>query len=102
MRYPLFSLILAVSVLLPMQASADNEDFGKSAVAQTLMKQARQQESAPVRTIAAPSAATPYEYREEIPEDVDGLMARVEAQHGALVEEFERFLSWDFVLIPTR
>ena len=97
MRYSFFIVLLAASLLHPLNAWSENpqEDFGKSAVAQTLMKQAKNQESAPVRTISAPAASSPYEYHEEIPEDVDALMERVETQNSALVEEFEQLLQKD-------
>ena len=97
MRYSFFIVLLAASLLHPLNAWSENpqEDFGKSAVAQTLMKQAKNQEAAPVRTVSAPAASSPYEYHEDIPEDVDALMERVETQNSALVEEFEQLLQKD-------
>ena len=91
-------ILLAVSLsLVPVAAFAQNdtEDFGKSAVAQSLMKQAAKLEKVPARAIQAPKPAAPYAMQEEIPADVDALMARVESQNSALVREFELLLEKD-------
>ncbi|MBQ9394664.1 MAG: tetratricopeptide repeat protein [Proteobacteria bacterium] len=89
--------ILALSVLLsfPYQAFADSgDDFGKSAVAQVLMKK-KTQPAGSVRSIEAPKPSSPYQYEEEVPDNVDDLMKRVEQQNGALVEEFEKLIEKD-------
>lgn len=95
MKRSLAIALFSAMLLFPGQSWADNEDFGKSAVAQSLAKQASGMDSLPSREISAPKASSPYSYQEEIPDDVDGLMASVEAQNGLLVEEFEALLEKD-------
>ncbi len=73
----------------------NNEDFGKSAVARIMESKAKAPQKGDTRTLAAPKPAAPFAYHEETPEDVDGLMARVEAQNGELVKEFEQLLEKD-------
>ncbi|MBQ9243319.1 MAG: tetratricopeptide repeat protein [Proteobacteria bacterium] len=95
MKRSLAIAMFAATMLFPGASWADNEDFGKSAVAQSLAKQASGMDNLPSREISAPKPASPYSYREEIPEDVDGLMASVEVQNGLLVKEFEALLEKD-------
>ncbi len=86
--------ILTLSLCIPAASWAqDSEDFGKSAVAQALLK--RPQNNAPSRSIQAPQSSSPYELKEEVPPDVDQLMERVESQNGILVEEFESLIEKD-------
>ena len=72
------------------------EDFGKSAVTQSLLSQARASLSpgASYRVTTLQPAA-PYELTEGIPADVDALMSRVSAQNAALIEEFRSLLAKD-------
>ena len=96
MRKAWFSLILASSMMTAIPALAQNEDFGKSAVARSLMTKASQnQATTTTRTVTTVKSAAPYEYQEAIPDNVDTLMERVELQNGALVEEFEQLLQKD-------
>lgn len=88
-------IALSISLSFPYAAFADTgDDFGKSAVAQMLMKK-KTQPAGSVRTIEAPKPSSPYHYEEEIPDNVDDLMLRVEQQNGALVEEFEKLIEKD-------
>ena len=94
MRRLLAGIALALGILCAHDATA--EDFGKSAVAQTLMKQAAKAQAAPnTDKIQAPKPASPFEMQESIPEDVDTLMERIEAQNRALVDEFEALIQKD-------
>ncbi len=87
--------ILTAFMILPMNANAENnEDFGKSAVAQALIKN-KTQSAEQTRKISAPQPAKPYALEEDVPADVDGLMERVEQQNRALVDEFEKLLEKD-------
>ena len=96
MRHAWFSLILAASVLATCPAFAQNEDFGKSAVAHSLMAKASKSQTVSEKKIIKPvESARPYEIQETIPEDVDSLMERVEEQNSVLVEEFEQLLVKD-------
>ena len=96
MKKTLAALLLVASLSLPSYGWAENhEDFGKSAVAQALLKKAAAPEKGETRTIEAPKPSAPYQIQEEVPADVDTLMERVEAQNGALVEEFEQLLEKD-------
>ena len=90
------SVMTAMSLLCASPAFAqNNEDFGKSAVARIMESKAKAPQKGDTRTLAAPKPATPFAYHEETPEDVDGLMARVEAQNGELVKEFEQLVEKD-------
>ena len=96
MKKAWFSLILASSMMISVPVFAQNEDFGKSAVARSLMNKAAQNQASPAtKTVTAPKPVSPYEYQETIPDNVDALMERVELQNGALVEEFELLLQKD-------
>ena len=93
-----FSLVLAVSMLAtsPAFAQNQNEDFGKSAVAHSLMAKASKSQTVSEKKVIKPvESARPYEIQESIPEDVDSLMERVEEQNSVLVEEFEQLLVKD-------
>ncbi len=92
----LTSAIIAISLFCVTPVFAqNNEDFGKSAIARIMESKAKAPQSGETRTLTAPKPATPFTYREEMPEDIDGLMARVEAQNGELVKEFEQLLEKD-------
>ena len=87
-------------ILLSANSAYAEDDFGKSAVAQTLFQLASKHRSAAdstdgprSRVDVAPS--TPYAYREETPANVDELMARIEEQNGVLVTEFEHLIEKD-------
>ena len=87
-------------ILLSANSAYAEDDFGKSAVAQTLFQLASKHRSAAdstdgprSRVDIAPS--TPYAYREETPANVDELMARIEEQNGVLVTEFEHLIEKD-------
>ena len=96
MKIPFVPALIVVSLFCATPVFAqNNEDFGKSAIARVMVSKAQQPQSGTTKTLSAPKPATPYTYREEMPEDVDGLMARVEAQNGALVEEFEQLIEKD-------
>ena len=72
------------------------EDFGKSAVTQSLLSQARASLSPGASyRVTAPQPVAPYELTEAIPADVDALMSRVSAQNAALIEEFRSLLGKD-------
>lgn len=95
MRKGLLSIVLACSLLTVPTAFAQNEDFGKSAVAHALMKRVAETPTAPKQTVEIPKRNAPYAMTEAIPEDVDSLMANVEQQNRALVEEFENLIQKD-------
>ncbi len=74
------------------------DDFGRSAVAEALLTQARagvSENARPTQTIQAKNTHTPYEIQEEMPADVDSLMARVTEQNAAIVEEYQALLQKD-------
>lgn len=95
------SMIVAIaSVLLCVYGRLGYAEgnYGKDAVAQTLQQIALKHQTAADASLpraVVESEAAPYAYREETPDDVDTLMARVEAQNGALVEEFEHLIAKD-------
>ena len=98
MRRGIFSTILVAAFLYAAPALGESEDFGKSAVAQALIKRATQTrgsvESAP--RVAEPSKpSVPWTISESVPEDVETLMSNIETQNGLLVVEFENLLAKD-------
>ncbi len=99
MRRMVLPTVVLIALLSRPCAYAE-EDFGKSAVAQTLLKMASKHRSASAhaetrRSAAAEAQPAPYAYSEEAPADADELMARIEAQNGALVAEFEHLIEKD-------
>lgn len=93
MKWKLVALALAMGLWIPTPCPA--EDFGKSAVVESLMKKASQAPSGFTQKIEAPKPTTPYTLEEKIPEDIDALMARVEAQNLGLIEEYEALIAKD-------
>lgn len=99
MRRMRLSIVFFCLLLCANSAYAE-EDFGKSAVAQTLRQLASKRRSESDSTVGSRARVdvappTPYTYREETPADVDALMARIEEQNGVLVAEFENLLDKD-------
>ena len=96
MRRGIFSTILVAAFLYAAPALGESEDFGKSAVAQALIKRATQTrgsvESAP--RVAEPSKpSVPWTISESVHEDVETLMSNIETQNGLLVVEFDNLLA---------
>ncbi len=90
------ALILAAALLVPGLVYA--EDFGKSAVAEALMTQARagvKESARPAQRVTTKNDQTPYVMQETAPADVDFLMARVSEQNAAIVEEYRALLEKD-------
>ncbi len=98
MRRMVLPTVILIALLSNPRAYAE-EDFGKSAVAQTLLKMASKHRSASARAEARRAAAeaqpAPYDDIAQAPADADELMARIEAQNGALVSEFEHLIEKD-------
>ena len=91
-----YVLFLVAALLLPSRAFA--EDFGKSAVAEALLAQAKAGTERPVgevERVVSKTEHTPYEIHEAMPANVDELMARVSEQNAAIVEEYESLLQKD-------
>ena len=90
------ALLLAAALFVPHLVYA--EDFGKTAVAEALMAQAKadaRDSDRPASRVTAKSENTPYIMQEAMPADVDQLMARVSEQNAAIVEEYQALLQKD-------
>ena len=91
-----YVLFLVAALLMPGLAFA--EDFGKTAVAESLLSQARSGAGAhggTAQRVVSKTEHVPYEIRETMPADVDALMARVTEQNAAIVQEYESLLQKD-------